>query len=420
MASSKTTGGVSGSSSQRKGNIETENGGSSINNLSKTSNRIRAALGESEFIVQLNFRNTLPPVPSGPFFKKIDMAHTFEDFSLYKTSSIEKSYVWQPHFGADANLRLDLVDQDAILNMTDETNDDGRRVKKEIKEYYERSAGSGANGVDVRKKETRQKHWWLRETVYSENNILKNRSASNLDGAKATSSSLASNSDSMDPFTVESIQQSFENMKEKMNELILADNVEWSLAILPDMLLQDKQYSYINFVEDPHDKLDGSNATENVENCKKRKLQSIVTNIRESKSKKGSGDHTFAASLIVPSVSSSDIDSNEAAVYEWISDYQMVMKNKAWRHHYVFALDQSNSSANYFPVGVNMEMGKLQIDEVDPHNASVERRLLEEEDNEEFDSEKVEADDVDSDPANREPDSIDSTEMSMMNEAIES
>jgi hypothetical protein len=116
--------------------------------------------------------------------------------------------------------------------------------------------------------------------------------------------------------------------------------------------------------------------------------KSIITNIRESKSKKGSGDNTYAASLVGPSsVESSesassgdaDADAAEQRSFEWIKDYRMVMKSKEWQDHYIFLVDVEEMRAKYFAVGVNMIMDKLQIDEVDPHDVTVTRRTKEEE-----------------------------------------
>jgi len=61
------------------------------------------------------YQNTLPAAPSGPFFQKVKMNNTFKDYGTYGVSSLEKSYVWQPHLGADVGLGLNLVDPEKIL-----------------------------------------------------------------------------------------------------------------------------------------------------------------------------------------------------------------------------------------------------------------------------------------------------------------
>ena len=351
------------------------------------STKLRELLASSEFLAQVPFRNSLPTVPSGPFFKKIDILHSHEDFAKYNFSSLEKSYIWQPHFGPDVNMRLNLVDQEAILRHDPYS----AEAKRETKEY---TSGTTSGGVDLRKKETRQKHWWLRETVYSENNILRNRSAGGDEGASS-----ANVDEGIDPFTAEAIQQSFENIKNAVE--ILGDKVEWSIPILPDAVLSMDQYAYIKFDESPV--LDESQTAQSSESGggigKKRNRQSIVTNIRESKSKKGSGDNTYAVSLVTPPESATTTAEGEeqqggveAVDYQWTKDFRMVMKNKDWNDHVVFLIDPADGNAKYFQVGVNMEMDKLHIDEVDPHVASVQRREEEEDEEEVGDAEAGDGD----------------------------
>jgi hypothetical protein len=293
--------------------------------------------------------------------------HSHEEFARYNFSSLEKSYIWQPHFGPDLNTRLSLVDQEAIL--AEPSNESRKEIKKETTEY---TSGTSSSGVDLRKKETRQKHWWLRETVYSENNILKNRSAGNDEGAHYTSVD-----DVFDPFTVEAIEKSFEDVKTTVGSL---DQVEWSVPIKPDLLFGNNHYAYISFDENP-EAADGATSKQNLfqnqsqsdessSTLGKRQRQSIVTNIRQSKSKKGS-NNTYAVSIVTPP--DENVDSSDTIAYRWTKDYRMIMKNKDWLDHVILVIDPSES-AKYFSIGVNMEMDKLNIDEVDPHNAAVVRK----------------------------------------------
>lgn len=78
----------------------------------------------NDFICIPQFHNTIPSAPSGPYLKNLDQQNRYQDFAVYKTSSLEKNYIWQPHFGPDLGLRLDLVDQEAILNPISIRNED--------------------------------------------------------------------------------------------------------------------------------------------------------------------------------------------------------------------------------------------------------------------------------------------------------
>ena len=350
--------------------------------VSSRSGRIQKLCSQSEFLLDLSYHNSLPAAPCGPFFKKIGVLHSSEEFSRYNFSSLEKSYIWQPHFGPDANTRLDLVDREAILV------EGGYQIvaesfKREIKAY---TSGSSSSGVDLRKRETRQKHWWLRETVYSENNILKNRSAGNDEGAK-----IKAVDDGFDPFSVEAIEKSFETIKQKVGSLD-QDQLEWSIPILPDLSLGANPYTFISFVENPdafdsqHEPTASSSSSQSQDssatsNVKKRPRQTIITNIRESVSKKGS-DNSYAVSMVAPPGECGTPEFGVAVDYQWTKDYRMIMKQKEWVDHVVLVVEPTDA-AKYFTVGVNMEMDKLQIEEVDPHTASVVRREAEEEEEEE-------------------------------------
>jgi len=357
-------------------------------------NKIKKLVKDSEFLLQVSFRNTLPNVPSGPFFRKVGIMHSHEEFARYNFSSLEKSYIWQPHFGPDLNTRLSLVDQEAIL--AEPSNESRKEIKKETTEY---TSGTSSSGVDLRKKETRQKHWWLRETVYSENNILKNRSAGNDEGANYTSVD-----DVFDPFTVEAIEKSFEDVKTTVGSM---DQVEWSVPIKPDLLLGNSHYAYISFDENPEAQnlsQNQSQADESSSTLGKRQRQSIVTNIRQSKSKKGS-NNTYAVSIVSPP--DENIDSSDMIAYQWTKDYRMIMKNKDWLDHVILVIDPSES-AKYFSIGVNMEMDKLNIDEVDPHNATIVRKENDDDDSVDEDGPGKGADGTEE--SNEEPESQMATE----------
>lgn len=72
---------------------------------------------KSDFICLPQFHNNLPNAPCGPYLKNIELLNPYSDFSLYKTSSLEKNHIWQPHFGPDLGLRLDLVDQVNVFSL---------------------------------------------------------------------------------------------------------------------------------------------------------------------------------------------------------------------------------------------------------------------------------------------------------------
>ena len=70
---------------------------------------------DAPFLFSLKFQNTLPNAPSGPFFKKVPLYSVMNPLKEYKVSTLEKSFIWQPNFGLDMGVNLDLVDQESIL-----------------------------------------------------------------------------------------------------------------------------------------------------------------------------------------------------------------------------------------------------------------------------------------------------------------
>jgi hypothetical protein len=118
---------------------------------------IRSWQQDSEFLCVPQFQNTLPNAPSGPFLSKFGMMQSFSELNVYHTSSLEKSYVWQPHFGPDVGIKLDLVDQDSILSP------DGN-----INHLLDHSDLKYLANTSERKRfmENSQDLSWLRQTTY--------------------------------------------------------------------------------------------------------------------------------------------------------------------------------------------------------------------------------------------------------------
>ena len=379
-SSSNSSSSSASSKSKSSSKLGLEGGSSGTSSSSSQHGSKHKALYDTEeFLCSYNFRNTLPAVPSGPFFKKIGMAHTSDELAKYKTSTIEKSHIWHPHFDRDVNIRLDLVDQEAMLQQQDYI--DPSALATECKYYL--SGASDRSTMESRKRAHSDKHWWLRETVYSENYILKNRSSTSDAGATQTSAAGAG----IDPFTVDAIQQSFISVKRKLEELMAKNIIESSMPIIPDATFSGDLFSFITFDENPSVGVDVAVNAETSEPStvpekKKARLQSnIITNIRISRTKKGTGNNTFAASMVAPlETDPESVPSGEYQnVYKWAKDYRMVMRNKDWQDHFMLVVDDAKATATFFPVGVNMDMGRLQIEEVEPHDAIVERRTREEE-----------------------------------------
>jgi len=346
---------------------------------------------DSHFLVNMTFQNHLPAVPSGPFFKKVGISHTFAEFAQYRTSSLEKSYVWEPHFGPDVNIRLDLVDQDAIL-------DKAQRypahldLDKETKAYTS-LADRGGRGSLSKKRESLQSSWWLRETVYNENSLFKS-------GTHGTSSLKSTKAQApvalVDPFSVDFIQQSFDAASKPLSSFKELGEVEWSMPILPHVSFGDSPYSWVRFDEDPAGApilaslmdpnaqassstlLEEDNAAD-LGNQRKRVRTSLLTNARE---KEGGNKQSYAITMIVPTSEPAQ-DATEVK-YEWLRDFHMNIAKQNATDSFVLLVDEENQTdARMFLVSNQLEMGKLQPSEIRVADAHVTRQPEEAEEDEE-------------------------------------
>jgi hypothetical protein len=112
----------------------------------------------SEFICRPKFRNTLPSVPCGPFVKAIQLPHSSADFASYSMSTLEKSFIWQPH---QLGLNIDLVDQESLL---DQISDRPSAVHPADAKYI---AGKSQRTIP-------EHIPWLKRTTYVTNDLYDN------------------------------------------------------------------------------------------------------------------------------------------------------------------------------------------------------------------------------------------------------
>ena len=299
-------------------------------------------LPESEFLCAISFKNTLPAVPSGPYFKKVEKSRSVDKFSEYNMSSLEKGYVWQPHFNQLLDIDIDLVDQDAVLQTKKRKTAFGdmeKKTEQEVRLYLSGVGGTGAGRRDARK-EHEANHWWLRDTLYFNNELGQTRERI------ATTKELEL-VDVPDPCNEGAIAASFGDAIE--HDKKLEANVEWSVPILPSTAIaEEKLYSLARLGADP-------------EIGAKRMRNTVVTNIRVSK--KGNGS-SYAVSML----EKEDEGESEEGAFKWVKDFQMDLKNNV-EDQFVFVVD--DSSAKYSSVGSHFDMARIDVGEIQPHEATI-------------------------------------------------
>lgn len=329
-----------------------------------------------EFICTPQYQNNLPRVPTGPFFRTVELPHSFEDYAVYTAgSSLERSYVWQPHTGQDVGLHMDFVDQDRMLNQHNKL----ATINPADKAFLsERKNNERLND---------EKLSWLRETIYSNNDLYNNTNKfkGNEDmerGHEALTKKQIG--EHTNPFSNSFIGLSFDAATTKTPAMLKnkkkdGKTVEWVMPLLPssdDMWGQI--LSMVQFETGTLDLLEeGGVDVASKQQRKRRRVQnSIVTNIRvpdDDSKKKGEVSQSYEVSL-TESSSSSASAAGTPQEYAWTRDLKMQIKNKSLTDHFILVADVEKGVCEYFPVRSKIDMQKPIKGGGAPHGVSVRRR----------------------------------------------
>ena len=141
----------------------------------------RQHLRDSEFLCAISFKNTMPPVPSGPYFKKVDLSRSVDKFSEYCMNSLKKAI----------SGNLISINSWALISIWSirtqsfkrkrkvDFGDLEKKTEQEVRLYLSGVGGSGAGRRDARK-EHEANHWWLRDTLYFNNELGQTRARESL------------------------------------------------------------------------------------------------------------------------------------------------------------------------------------------------------------------------------------------------
>ena len=376
----------------------------------------------SDFICLPQFHNSLPNAPSGPYLKNIELSHRYHDFSQYKTSSLEKNFIWQPHFGPDLGLRLDLVDQEAILNplfVKNEDSIDASEMRLLKGDGPERGRGK------LRSLEGGEKPWWLRNTTYLENNLYSSVVQTKTDYKRARVGTAFVSGIEAFVASFDSIDKNVARLAKESREKFGLE-VEWSIPVLPGMDIRS-YFALARFDEDPDTTLNRPKTEEGVAiSLENQAVFGILANIHQSAQdeEKKASMTSFFASLVLPSdekyvpgqtgsektsdalsegegESSSPMDTGSqastsgkdispvnpnAVLYKWVKNFNMDVNTKQ-DDSFILTIDAPSngsssasasssslplSSVTYHPVRSRLELKK--INDTDEHQAVVTRR----------------------------------------------
>lgn len=297
---------------------------------------------DREFICLPKFLNTLPNVPSGPFFRTVELPHSSADFALYTVSTLEKSFIWQPH---QVGLHLELVDQEAVLSIPD----------KSVHPADARFLAERRSNVNIPDRIP-----WLKRTTYLTNDLYDN--VNKFKGGEALEKSfkeqkILNAGDKLNPFETNFISRSFDVIPQKVVELVenvssANGEVEWVAPIFPQAdELWSQNLSLVSYLEDiyaiPISDIENSSPEDIHVKKKQRISQSIISNIRRIEGR----DEAVAASIVAPSgITSMD--------YEWLKDFKMDIKVSNLQGHYELAISP-NGECLYCPLRSKIEMKKI-------------------------------------------------------------
>jgi hypothetical protein len=289
-------------------------------------------------------------------------------------------------------LKLDLVDQDAIL--IPENSDD----LLDPSELRYLTSASDTRKSKSRLAEVTEKPWWLRNTTYLENDLYKTRQRPDAEQqAKRIRREEPTEGEEL-------VGDSFEKLGptlEKLRARVLKEKkatIEWEIPLLPAEDDLEGQFAIIHYDEHPDlaaAAAAGADAEEAV--VGDRASESVILNIRAqlNDQHKDAGGLNFGASLVGRNKASKDgADGDDAAtaaveggeLYSWIRDYKMNVAGIDGQDVFIFTIKpgsqgsasasasasaSSNGSVRYVPVRSKMEMRKLAVGA--PHEAVITR-----------------------------------------------
>lgn len=353
---------------------------------------------DPQYVFLPRFENNLPEAPSGPFFQRVNMIHNFEvDYGAYRVSSLEKSYVYQPHMGADVGMKLSLVDPEKVLidsNHVGTLHPDDVAILAATGERK-----SKANGLDHHPS-------WLLHHVPVTRNIMnqvsdvkaavQRRREGDLEALKAKVEekdkvSYIEKSFASAAATVKSMQEASKNL-----------TVEYVSDILPDFdMWESDRLTLIRYEEDPLDGLDSS---------KFQIEKAITTNFQAEKF-----EGEWSCSLVAPLSSSSnnedddeedpfgdDDDSQNKATskeeeggitsYEWMRNFRVRLDGNIYDDAFALKIPSGgNGNGNktaaptlFCPMRSRLVKRRIKSETIVEHSCKVARRDHNEQEKDDF------------------------------------
>ena len=279
-------------------------------------------------------------------------------YATYQVSTLEKSCIWQPHYGPELGLKLELADQESVLP-SDVSNGKNVIDANEIRYLSE-------SRVRANKRHYDEQPWWLRHTT---SNLSTDITVKDLTRMKKSEVTITD--EVVNIFDPKEIEKSFIDVEKKVRSLSLpskraktnndgiasTSSVEWAIPLLPDENNSNDIFSLLKFDENPTLLIDNNSSNSNKQ-IGQRIEKCIITNYRPTE-KRGA----FISSLIVPSDSDNNNTDSNSTKYTHVSDFHMTVKKKeTGMSDFMIVINNDSNNvpvvASFTPLGAFVDMKK--------------------------------------------------------------
>ncbi|KAG7393572.1 hypothetical protein PHYPSEUDO_007409 [Phytophthora pseudosyringae] len=310
----------------------------------------RALLGkQSEFLANLDFRNTLPDIPFDTKFVKYP--HEPERLIKYKPNTLEMDYTYEIHEEPNIGLTIDLIDPAKYEAPQEpeplEVGDEQVLMMKE-----------GHVGTKGRSK-VRPTVSWLRRTEYMGNDLYdsvhKFKSEAEIQSAlrEGTENALAE----VVSVTLEDrAEASFRDINDS-KLLVHPHSKKKKIAkvwdVFPDQLLSANKYAILSYDMLPSEDVKSKGITS-------REERALLCGVNK---KIQAGNELIQGSILLPNGSADDEESSDREKFSYLREYLMSVESLDSREsqHVAFMLDPESNQFTYTDILNRIQLRKTKM-----------------------------------------------------------
>ncbi|POM78098.1 RNA polymerase II-associated factor 1 [Phytophthora palmivora] len=325
----------------------------------------RALLGkQSEFLANLEFRNTLPDIPFDTKFVKYP--HESERLIKYKPNTLEMDYTYEIHEEPNLGLTIDLIDPAKYeAPVEPEPLEVGDEQALMMKEDHVGTKG---------RSKVRPTVSWLRRTEYMGNDLYdsvhKFKSEAEIQSAlrEGTENALAE----VVSVTLEDrAEASFRNINDPkmlVHPHSKKKKITKTWDVFPDQLLSANKYAILSYDMLPSEDIKSKGITS-------REERALLCGVNK---KIQAGNELIQGSILLPNGSVEEEESSDREKFSYLREYLMSVESLDSREsqHVVFVLDPESDQFTYSDIlnRIQLKKTKMSGEEKRRHGAVVHRR----------------------------------------------